>query len=657
MQDKYVSRLIVNFIQHPMLHWRRPLIMLLDVLLLPLSLWMACMLQFGVWVPDRLLQVSWALPAVLVLAVPVFVRFGLYRAVMIYIGSRAFFSIVVAVTLHTATVVLLMSVFAPQALPLTTFGIYWLVTLTLVGGSRMIIRGILLWLGKSSHHARNVIIYGAGDAGGQLVEALQVGVHYRPMALVDDNPELQGTEIQGLRIHDPRELPLLVKKSGVGEILLAMPSVSMERRRQIMDYLQQLKVRVRTVPALEDIVAGRARIDSLREIDIRDILGRPPVPPDEQLLTQCVTGKSVLVTGGGGSIGAELCRQILALAPKRLILYELSEYNLYTIEAELRNQLAGWSDDMVRPEIIPLLGNVTNEKKMELVLRTFKVHTVYHAAAYKHVPLVEFNPIEGVVNNVFGTWYAARAAARARVETFVLISTDKAVRPTNIMGATKRLAELVLQSLFHESQGSTRFCMVRFGNVLDSSGSVVPLFRQQIRSGGPITLTHPKMTRYFMTIPESAQLVIQAGAMCKGADVFVLDMGQPIAIQQLATRMIALSGLSIKDEEHPQGDIRIETTKIRPGEKLYEELLIGDNITPTQHPRILRACEHELSAEEIDATLAELRTACDRFDSDGARRILMAAIREYEPQCGIEDKVWLSSRDTATATVAATMIN
>jgi FlaA1/EpsC-like NDP-sugar epimerase len=429
----------------------------------------------------------------------------------------------------------------------------------------------------------------------------------------------------------------LVEETGATRILLAMPSASRHRRRAVLERLSDFPVHVQTVPEINDLVSGKARVDDIRDIDVADLLGRDAVPPDTKLLRASIEKKTVMVTGAGGSIGSELCRQILRLGPKCLLLFEVSEIALYTIEAELRNTAQAENIDC---EITGLLGSVHHEARVREVLRAYKIGTVYHAAAYKHVPVVEHNILEGIHNNVFGTLHLARAAIDAGVDTFVLISTDKAVSPTSVMGATKRFAEMILQAL-QDKHGSTCFCMVRFGNVLASSGSVVPLFREQIRRGGPVTVTHREIIRYFMTIPEAAQLVIQAGAMAKGGDVFVLDMGQPVKIRDLARRMINLMGLTVRDDANPDGDIAIKYTGLRPAEKLYEELLIGNDVSGTSHPRIMRATEDYLRFDELRPLVDELRAATLNLDRSLARDVLKRSVAGYAPSNGIEDLVWV----------------
>ena len=617
-------------------------VMTMDWLLLPLSVWLAFALRFSQWWPPEMQQFGWLFIISPLLAIPIFTRWGLYRAILNYISIKAFFAIVKAVSLHVLVFMGFTMIVDIPGIPVTVFVIYWLVTLTLVGGSRALLRTYLQWLRGNSHSRTKVIIYGAGSAGAELVEALQAGIEFLPIAFIDEKRELQGTEIRGLKVYPAHLIESVLEKYGVKQVLLAIPSAQRARRQEIINLLEPLRVHVKTVPALMDIVSGRSKVEDLREVGILDILGRKRVPPDERLLAACITDKSVMVTGAGGSIGSELCRQIINLHPHRLILFEASEFALYTIERELREFCVSNGGALSKIQIVPVLGNITNEHKVQLVLETFEVQTLYHAAAYKHVPLVEFNPIEGVKNNIFGTWRTAKAAVTANVETFILISTDKAVRPTNVMGATKRVAELVIQGLAHRSE-HTRFSIVRFGNVLGSSGSVVPLFRQQIRRGGPITLTHPDMTRYFMTIREAAQLVIQAGSMGNGGVVFVLDMGEPVLIRDLAKRMVSLSGLTVRDAENPNGDISIVTTQLRPGEKIYEELLLGNNVTITQHPRIMRAQEFELPWTDVEQILTQLERACNSDDSAELIKLLQDAVDGYTPQCGIEDPLWLAA--------------
>jgi FlaA1/EpsC-like NDP-sugar epimerase len=499
-----------------------------------------------------------------------------------------------------------------------------------------------MFLSRSNADREPVIIYGAGQAGAQLISALVEGDDYLPVAIVDDNPKLHRQRIHELKVYAPEDLGQLISTAAAKRILLAMPGASRRARRQVLEHLSEFPVRVMTMPDVNDIVIGKARVDDISDVDVKDLLGRNPVPPIPELLDSCVRGKNVLVTGAGGSIGAELCRQILASEPERLVLLELSETALYRIERKLRKR-AKYSGS--RSEIISLLGSAHHKGRVREVMDAFDIQTVYHAAAYKHVPIDEQNLFQGIHNNVFGTLHCVQAAIETGVESFVLISTDKAVNPSSVMGATKRLAELILQA-YEGEEHDTQLCMVRFGNVLESSGSVVPLFKEQIRSGGPVTVTHRDIIRYFMTIPEAAQLVIQAGAMANGGDVFVLDMGKPVKIADLARRMINLMGLTVRDDNNPDGDIEIQYTGLRPAEKLYEELLIGSNVSGTEHPRIMRADEDFLTMEELMECLNGLESASRRLDYAQARELLLRSVNEYNPENGIDDLVWLRKTGT-----------
>lgn len=481
-----------------------------------------------------------------------------------------------------------------------------------------------------------VIIYGAGESGARVVQAMHGNSAFVPFGFVDDSPLLQGSQMNGLPIYPSADLEDLVSRNRIARVLLAMPTASRRQRRKIIASLEPLPVHVQTVPDFNDLISGKAQVDDIREVDVEDLLSRSPVAPVDSLIQGTLLGKSVLVTGAGGSIGSELCRQILRAGPKTIVLFELSEVALYSIDQELRALATKFEIDV---DVVPLLGSVQDQHRVQEVMQRFGVETVYHAAAYKHVPMVEQNIIEGACNNILGTLSAAKAAIESGVGSFVLVSTDKAVSPTNVMGATKRFAEQVLQAL-QEKTNKTCFSIVRFGNVLESSGSVVPLFREQIRHGGPVTVTHPLIIRYFMTIPEAAQLVIQAGSMAQGGDVFVLDMGEPVKIVDLARRMIKLTGLSIRDDEHLDGDIEIEFTGLRPAEKLYEELLIGENVSGTEHPRIMRAEEHFLPYDQLEGLLQAVVEAAQHLDRGKMREILEAAVLEYQPEEGIKDLLW-----------------
>lgn len=608
----------------------------LDCIFLPLTFMLAIWLRYDGINLGLLRQYFFLIAAAPIISIPVFIRLGLYRAVIRFINQKMFHVIILGVTV---SVILLMALGAMTSHMLGTsrgvFGIYWISAITYMAISRFVARAYLLRTSGANGKVR-VAIYGAGQAGMQLASALRVMHEYMPVAFVDDKKELIGATIAGIRVHSPTDLPNLIARHEITEIFLAMPSVGKARQRQILEQLESLKVVTKVTPPMERLLSGESRLQDIRNIEIEDLLGRDPVAPDKKLISACITGQVVLVTGAGGSIGSELCRQILRQQPSKLLLLEMSEFALYSIEQELNTIEKSLNFDV---EIVPFLGSVLETEKCEKILRTFGVNTVYHAAAYKHVPLVEHNPVEGIRNNVFGTLSVATASMRSNVATFVLISTDKAVRPTNVMGSTKRLAELILQA-FARRGSKTRFCMVRFGNVLGSSGSVVPLFNRQIKSGGPVTLTHPEITRYFMTIPEAAQLVIQAGAMGTGGDVFVLNMGQPVKILDLAIRMIHLSGLEVKSESHAEEAIEIQHVGLRPGEKLYEELLIGEHVEGTEHPLIMRAQESEIPWVKLEIYLKELEEACARFDYAELRNLLMKIIVEYNPQCGIEDFIW-----------------
>ncbi len=575
-------------------------------------------------------------------SIVIFIRLGFYRAVLRYINVAAISVILVGVSVSAGLYVLLQGIFF-KLFSINSGLFYWCFLTVIVGGSRLLFKAYMENINKD---LSIVLIYGAGSAGRQLASALKFGDNYKPVAFIDDDPYLYRTQIDGLKVFAPIELNDLLSRYKVTDVLLAMPSVVSSRRAEILSILEPYPIRVKTVAGMEDIVTGKATISDLQEIDIEDLLGRDSIEPDQDLLTSCITNKIVMVTGAGGSIGSELCRQIIRLKPKSLLLYEISEFGLYAIEKELKQIL---KEESIQLELVALLGSVQHKNRLAQTMNSFKVQTVYHAAAYKHVPIVEQNIVEGIRNNVFGTWFAAEAAIDAQVEHFVLISTDKAVRPTNVMGASKRLAELVLQAL-HQRQkklkkSSTLFTMVRFGNVLGSSGSVVPLFREQIKKGGPVTVTHQDIIRYFMTIPEAAQLVIQAGAMGHGGDVFVLDMGEPVKIASLAERMVHLMGKSIQNSQNPTGEIAIEFTGLRPGEKLFEELLIGDNVTGTEHSRIMTANEASIPWNDMETHLMGLNAACGLMDCETIIHLLLSIPTiEYNPQHDVCDLLWSIDR-------------
>jgi len=615
---------------------KRLIMMGADAIAIPTALWAALALKFDRLDPSLERTFAYFLVAI-GSAMFFFAAFGLYRAVIRFMGPKAMLTVIAGVSLSTVVLAAFDRLFASHQVPLTAFGIYWALALPWVGGSRFIARYLFLRRSGAKGTAARVAIYGAGNAGARVCSALFAGPDFHPVAFIDDKKSLQGSSINGVRVYAPESLHELVRRRRVDRILLALPSTSRRRRREILTALEPLGVHVQSLPNLSDLIAGRAQINELRDVEVSDLLGRDPVPPRPKLSGSCIRGKCVLVTGAGGSIGSELCRQIIRLDPARLVLFEMSELALYNIQRELEEVA---SHELLKAEIVPLLGNAHHRHRVREVLATFGVHTIYHAAAYKHVPIVEHNVIEGIHNNVISTWYTAEAALETGVETFVLISTDKAVNPANVMGATKRLAELVLQAL-QERTTHTRFCMVRFGNVLASSGSVVPLFQEQIRRGGPVTVTHRDVIRYFMTIPEAAQLVLQAGSMAKGGDVFVLDMGRPVRIDDLARRLISLMGLTVRDATNPDGDIEIEYTGLRTAEKLFEELLIGTNVTGTDHPMIMRAIEHHLPWARMQQILNEQLVALASFDCHRALALLTESVAEYQAEADIRDYVWM----------------
>ncbi|MDO7926536.1 nucleoside-diphosphate sugar epimerase/dehydratase [Pseudomonas sp. KFB-139] len=638
-----------------------------DLFLVWFALWMAFVVRLGVEdLINPLEKHTWLFVSAPIIAIPLFIRFGMYRAVMRYFGNDALIAIIKAVTLSALVLGCVVYLYSnhQHVVPRSIMFNYWWLSMIMIGGLRLAMRQYFLgdWFVAAQHMPfanrddglPKVAIYGAGAAGNQLVAALRMGRLMRPVAFIDDDRSISNRVISGLHVYRPKHIQRMIEVTGAQEILLAIPSSSRGRRREILGFLEGFPLHVRSVPGFMDLASGRVKVDDLQEVDIADLLGRDPVPARENLLEHCIKGQTVLVTGAGGSIGSELCRQILELGPTKLLLLDHGEFNLYSILSELEQRVARES---LRVKLLPILASVRNPPKLLDIMRTWKVDTVYHAAAYKHVPMVEHNIAEGVANNVMGTLHTAQAALQAGVSNFVLISTDKAVRPTNIMGSTKRLAELILQALSRETApvifgdvanvhqvNKTRFIMVRFGNVLGSSGSVIPLFHKQIQSGGPVTVTHPKITRYFMTIPEAAQLVIQAGSMGQGGDVFVLDMGEPVRITELAEKMIHLSGLSIRSEKNPQGDISIEFTGLRPGEKLYEELLIGENVVATEHPMIMSANEDHLQWDVLKGQLTALLEAVDQDDYNSVRQLLRETVSGYSPEGEIVDWIYQERR-------------
>jgi FlaA1/EpsC-like NDP-sugar epimerase len=626
--------------------------MFCDSIICGITVWLAFGLRLDEWGYFQTKQ--WVVFFASVgISFPLFISFGLYRAIFRYIGSAALSSMALVFLVYTLLFFFIFTLYGVDDVPRSIGIIQPLLLFVGVGASRYFVR---YWLGGINSGQKliaraqsNVLIYGAGSAGRQLASGLSTNKEMLVKGFIDDDPRLQGSTINNIHVNASTDLKDLVYRLDITDVLLAIPSTNQERRSQIIASLNGCGVRVRTLPGLNDIASGRVRISDLHDLDMNDLLGRAVVPPQLPLLEKNILNQVVLVTGAGGSIGSELCRQIIKFSPKSLILIDSSEHSLYLIYEELKKTIIGLEDDALMEagdnlsflsnlelpiNLVPCLASVRDG---DLLLNIFKIHkpdTVFHAAAYKHVPLVEQNPAEGIRNNVFGTFTCAQVSLECNVSHFILVSTDKAVRPTNVMGASKRISEMVLQAMADiaiKGNYSTNFSMVRFGNVLGSSGSVAPLFSSQISAGGPITLTHPDVTRYFMTIPEAAQLVIQAGAMAKGGDVFILDMGEPVRIYDLAVRMVYLSGLLVKDDEHPHGDIEITITGLRPGEKLYEELLIGDNPRQTAHPKIMKAHEEFLSWPELQQELEELNLVLDSFDIELIRNMLKKLVPGYQP--------------------------
>lgn len=626
-----------SFIRH---YYKQALMLVVDTVLLSAALLFALWTRLGmVWFPpdpvDRFTLIIGPVASLFF-----FVRLGLYRSIIRYMGSQALISVMQGVTISAllvAIVAFLTGGFMPRSVPL----IYWGFAIIMIGGTRMFIR--LYYQKGVEIHKERVAIYGAGTSGLQVYKALLHGVEYKPVFFIDDNVAKQGMLIDGMHVYDSIDIQAQMVKHHATKILLAMPSVPLPRRKEIMRELQEQGLVVQMVPGVEDLLDGTLNGNDDVSKVYENILGRDPVQPDQGLMSQCIENKIVMVTGAGGSIGSELCRQILLIKPKKLLLVESSEYALYNIEKDMLTEEA--LENLRHIEIVSLIANVQDKEAMSRIIQAYGVQTIYHAAAYKHVPMVERNIIEGVRNNVFGTLHTAEAAVKHGVETFVLISTDKAVRPTSILGATKRFAEIICQSF--DAHFPTRFCMVRFGNVLGSSGSVIPLFFEQINSGGPVTVTHPDVTRYFMTLRESAQLVLQASSMGRGGDIFVLNMGEPVRIIDIAKRMIQLMGYTVRDRDDPEGDIEIRITGMRPGEKLHEELLLGENVTGTNHPMILRAEETGAELVNLQSTLGKLQEACNKADCVAVRNLLLEFIADYKPSSAtLEDTVWRATRST-----------
>ncbi|MBT7726718.1 MAG: polysaccharide biosynthesis protein [Flavobacteriales bacterium] len=601
-----------------------------DIVILIFSLWLAFFLQSDDFISKHIITNWWLIIVVPIIAIPLFIKTGLYRSVLQYTGVKVITTSFQSITI-TCIIVTFIHYYGRgyfleinHVLPRSIIIMFWFISNTFIITSRFLLKGMIYSWDTRINKRKQTLIYGAGNAGIQLVESLTKSIDYAPVAFIDDDKQKQGTIINYLQIFSFDNIDRVLKKYDVKLILLAIPSASQKRRVEILKKLSKFPLEVKVLPSLDNIVNGEVTIDSIKHVQVEDILGRDAVDPKENLLKKNIKGKNILITGAGGSIGSELCRQILNLSPKKIVLFENSEFNLYSIHQELLQSRK-------RSEIIPKLATVTNLYQINKVISENQINTIFHAAAYKHVPMVEMNISEGVYNNVIGTYNVAKAAIENKVENMLLISTDKAVRPTNVMGASKRFSELVLQA-FSDKNSYTCFSMVRFGNVLDSAGSVVPLFRKQIKEGGPVTVTHRNITRYFMSIPEAVQLVLQAGAMAKGGDVFVLDMGDPIKILDLAYRMIHLSGLKPIDTENPNGDIKIKFTGLRPGEKLYEELLIGDDVIQSEHPRIMQAREEKLTLDIIEKKVLEISNFRENQDDLAIKNILLKNVNGYHSQ-------------------------
>ncbi|HAK50736.1 MAG TPA: polysaccharide biosynthesis protein [Gammaproteobacteria bacterium] len=624
---------------------KRYVMMMADALILAGALWAAVALRYGDVYKD-VMAFWWLFPVASIVGVLSFAKLGLYRAIVRYIGPSSMLPVIQGVTLATVTVSMVAYVTGAESFPRSAPMIYWFMSIMMIGGGRLVVRAYFYGLFNNYLQREPVAIYGAGDSGAQLAITLLNGTEYMPVAFIDDDRALRRNTIHGIRVYDAGHLDRLVNEFGVRRILLAIPSATPEQRGRILSHLSELPIQISTVPDIRELIAGKADVAQIEEIDISDLLGRDMVPPDEELLRLSIEGKSVLVTGAGGTIGSELCRKILQADPRRLVLYDNSEFSLYSLEQELL-------ESGIETELVFLLGSVLNKVHLAKVMDDFSVQTVYHAAAYKHVPMVERNIIEGVRNNVLGTWYVAQAVRASHAERLVLISTDKAVRASSVMGASKRLAELIIQA-FATLGTDTRYCMVRFGNVLGSSGSILPLFTRQIEQGGPVTITHKDADRFFMMTSEAAELVIQAGAMAAGGELFVLDMGEPVRIYDFAEKMIHLHGKRLgkpTEVDHPEDFIDVVYTGLRPGEKLREELIIGQQVTGTQHAKIMKAKEDHLDFETIDTICTRLKQACEGDDYLNVKQILEQVVPEYSLNDETVDpilKIEQSKRDNVT---------
>lgn len=595
-----------------------------DVCFLLFAIWLSFALRLGdVW-SDKLESNLWIFILIPIVSIPIFIKLGLYRSVLKFMGTKVIVTAFQAITITSLILGFVMMIFREADMPRTVILIFWCVSSILIVVGRFMFKGLIYSWDNYVNNRKPTIIYGAGSAGAQLVESLRKNHEYAPIAFIDDDVSKHGTFINFTKVYAFKELKNIIDKRNAKNILLAIPSLSANGKRDLLKKLSKYPVEVKLLPSLSSLVEGKVSIENIRHVEVQDILGRVPVAPKSSLLKKNIQGKNILITGAGGSIGSELCRQIINLKPSKIVLFDHSEFNLYSIDFELN------SLQINDCEVIPILSDVTNLNMVNSVIAENKIDTIYHAAAYKHVPMVEKNIVEGVYNNAIGTYNVAMCAHECKVENMVLISTDKAVRPTNIMGASKRFSELILQGLNAEKT-KTCFSMVRFGNVLDSAGSVVPLFRKQIKEGGPVTVTHSKVTRYFMSIPEAVQLVLQAGAMAKGGDVFVLDMGEPVRILDLAYRMINLSGLSPITNENPEGDIKVVFTGLRPGEKLYEELLIGHDVIQSEHPQIMQANEAKLSWEDVQKSISVIMESHKNLNDENITSLLLEKVEGFKP--------------------------
>ena len=600
---------------------KQALMILADLLILPIALWLSLSMRLSnLWPIHYLISNWWLLVLIPTLSIPLFIHYGLYRAVLKYMGYQVIIATVKAITLASLSLGTILMFMREIYFPQSTIMIYWFVAILLTLSSRYIMKSIL-YLREPTKIP--IGLYGAGEAGSQVIDNLRSSSEYIPVALFDDDNAKWGTFINSMWVYSSDEMGEIIKKKNIKLILFAILGISPQNRRKILQNISQFPVQVRMIAGIDNLISGDFNLQQVQSVDVKDILGRDPVRPNISLLEKNIKGKNILVTGAGGSIGKELCKQIINLKPNRIVLFENNEFALYKAHLELKDLIS-------YIEIVPILSSILDFIKFTETLKYYQINTIYHAAAYKHVPLVEINPLEGIKNNIIGTYNCVKGAIEASVDTFILISTDKAVRPSNVMGATKRFSELILQGA-HKISSITNFSMVRFGNVLDSAGSVVPLFRHQIKQGGPVTVTHPEVTRYFMSIPEAVELVIQAGAMAKGGDVFVLEMGEPVKIFDLAQKMIHLSGYELRNSDKVDGDIEIKITGLRPGEKLNEELIIGNNVYSTDHSQILKAEEKFIPWNKIEEQTLLLKSACESLDANQALTILKRCVEDWKP--------------------------